>query len=222
MTPRTDSSSLPMRVFASYIHLWAQLKWYRTCYGGFRAVLKSPYFHFSIFLLAVTHGEWNIAFDREKGIGWCSVVLGVMPNMVGFTLGGYAILLSFGDDKYRALISGTTTEPSPYMQISATFLHFIIMQISALLFAVLANSICGATAQYRFGSLLCKIVSGFGFWLFLYSICLAVASTFAVFTVSRSFDKSKREQKNHERRLQMIKDDLAAENDAQSSSIDHN
>src|SRR5947207_15899152 len=59
-----------------------------------------------------------------------------------FTLAGYAMLIAFGDERFKALLTAPSAEhpASAFMAINATFMHFLVVQIVALLVAIVAKS----------------------------------------------------------------------------------
>ena len=83
---------------------------YWHAYGGFSALMTSYYFWISILISCLLYPFWS----RE---GWWDDVLGIMPDLVGFSLGGFAMWIAIGDDSFRQLISGVNEDgtPSPYM-----------------------------------------------------------------------------------------------------------
>jgi hypothetical protein len=139
---------------------------------------------------------------------WWDVSLGVLPNIIGFALGGYAIWLGFGDEQFRNLISEKTESNgySPYLEVSATFAHFILVQLLALIMALLAKatsfhisdvhwlydllSRIGFPVQ-AFHEIIKPIFYCLGFLIFVYALMTAVAATLAVFRVASWFDKFK-------------------------------
>ena len=168
---------------------------YWSAYGGINAFLFSPYVHLSIFetVLAV-----NLISDEDH---WWDFSLQILPNILGFTLGGFAIFLSFGNEKFIAAISGNDPDEeedySPFMGICATFLHFIMIQSLALCFAIFgrvtrniklpsmdeSHDTCACILHY--GNMLFEWT---GFWLFFYSIALIVAAALAIFRISTWYD----------------------------------
>jgi hypothetical protein len=102
---------------------------YWRAYGGKKALIRSPYLWAALFITVLLYPEWSTA-------GWWHDVLTVMRNLLGFTLGGYAMWIAIGDDEFRLLISGEEDDgkPSPYMEVNATFVHFIILQIISIIF----------------------------------------------------------------------------------------
>lgn len=192
-----------MKVISSsanaYRGVWRILRRYWSAYGGFPALIASPYFHLSLVLTAATFPKWSAP-------GWWDTVISVMPSIVGFSLGGYAIWLAFGEERFKALLGhrepGQTT--SPYMAVNAAFVHFILMQIAALLFALLVNAhtfeVCSDSVlgellkrigiSHSAGTRLFQLVSGMvGYWLFLYALVTAIAATFAVLRVASWYDE---------------------------------
>lgn len=173
---------------------------YWAAYGGWKALLSSKYLWTAWLCTILTAPIWV----RD---GWWEGPLAVLPNLLGFTLGGYALLVSFGDEQFKAFlidvddVDGTTA----FMSVSATFLHFILVQASALLVAVLAKSFfilplewlmtlgigMGEPRTHTLNVALQLVIHCwwfFGFFLFLYSVLLIVAVGMAVFEVSGWFN----------------------------------
>src|SRR6266404_4489639 len=108
---------------------------YWQAYGGLRAMLTSPYLYAALFLtIAIAPAWWSS--------DWWTNVLQVLPNIVGFSIGGYAIWLGFGDEKFKALVArrDAENEITPYMEVSATFCHFVIVQLVAIVSAIIGSS----------------------------------------------------------------------------------
>ena len=108
---------------------------YWVAYGGFKSFIGSPYMHASLFITIISSGTW---LQND----WVNIPISVLPNIIGFSLGGYAIWLALGDDKFRANISGKTKDggESPFIIVNATFIHFIVLQILALIAALIGKS----------------------------------------------------------------------------------
>ncbi len=156
---------------------------YWRVYGGWRDVLLSPYFHSALLLTALLWPYWSVH-------PWWQVALSVIPNLLGFTLAGFTIWLGFGSERFRALVAqpGEDGSPSIYVQVSATFVHFVVMQIAALLAAALAlaSSVIPAP-DGNLGALIGRLVPmghGAGFLLFVYAITTALAAAMGVFRVA--------------------------------------
>lgn len=162
------------KVLDQYKNIRTSTQLYWATYGGWRAFFYSPYLHFALLLTCFFY------FYLTKEDPWFDITLSVLPNLLGFTLGGYAILLAFGDDKFRTIIAGETTEgsASPFMAINGTFVHFIVIQAFAILYALIGKTWALITGWFAFAGLL----------LFLYSICTAVAAAFSILRLAKSFD----------------------------------
>lgn len=161
--------------------------------------------HFAVLFVAITTPYWM----KEP---WWNDTLSVLPNVLGFALGGYAIWLGFGDDAFRDLISqrdeGDST--SPYMEVSASFAHFIVVQALALLFALFVKAMQSALPLYGplswlrdtvglpadfYLTYVVPVGNAVGFLLFVYALTLAVAATLAIFRVATWFERH-RNQRN--------------------------
>jgi hypothetical protein len=136
---------------------------------------------------------------------------------VGFSIGGYAIWLGFGDEKFKAVIAGRggANELSPYMEVSATFCHFVVVQLLAIIFAlgaaamnfdgsriaILREAAAMFGLQWSQVAAVLRPLSDFlGFFLFIYALATAVAAVFAIFEVARWFDSYRTAQQALERK----------------------
>lgn len=161
---------------------------YWGAYGGLRAILTSHYFFAALGLNLLAYPLW-------MGPGeWWTLTLGVIPNLLGFSLAGYTFLISFGEERFQKFLIRTRVKSgrSAFMVMNASFVHFVLVQATALILAVAANALkevappsfmTRATASWM------QTAGGFLGSLFLmYSLTLIAAATLAVFDVSRVFD----------------------------------
>lgn len=144
---------------------------YVKSYGGLGAMLQSPYLHLSCIVSVICFPVLSHTSENSR---WFDIPISVLPDVLGFSLGGYAILLAFGDERFRQLLAlpgdEEDEEVTPYMQINGTFVHFIVIQALALIAAVVAKAL---QITHWIPSILC-------FLLFVYALFLAIAATFAV------------------------------------------
>jgi hypothetical protein len=147
---------------------------------------------------------------------WWELPISILPNLIGFSLGGYAILLAFGDDKFRKLlVPARKATPSPgaptlYMTVSAIFLHFILTQVAALILSLVAKTLDFSLAEALPNALTTSVLfdhvvgaaqtalGAFGFFSFLYSLCLAPAAALSVFGLSEMFEMYLKDEVEHE------------------------
>lgn len=122
-------------LFQAYAGVFSIFRKYWLAYGSFKALVLSPYLHMSILATALFYPYWILA-------AWWDMPIGILPNMIGFAIGSYAILLSFGDQKFLQFIAekNQDTDSSAFIVVSSTFAHFIVVQIIALFFAIAAKS----------------------------------------------------------------------------------
>lgn len=167
------------------------LKDYWRMYGGWRALCKSCYFRMSVILTIILYPTWS-------HVGWWNDILSLMPNLLGFSLGGFAMWIAIGDDNFRELISGSEKDKtSPYMEVNAAFVHFIFLQILSILIGLVAKSYCLVLLSENFFLkrydlmylVFLKVISGLGYFIFVYAIFSALAAVFAIFRVSKWYDQ---------------------------------
>lgn len=164
---------------------------YWRAYGGWRAIVGSPYSALALIVSAAGASFWRTP-------GWWDTAIAVLPNLLGFSLGAYAMLVSFGDDKFKRTLGTPESDgPSAFISMSASFAHFIVVQSLAVILAVLSKvsapvppigtpGLTQATAQ----GLPMTCMWGVGFFLFSYSLALTIATAMAVFRLTNWFNGS--------------------------------
>ena len=117
---------------------------------------------------------------------WATRAIDVIPSILGFSLGGYAIFLAFGSPKFIRLISEKDTKKSYYLKLNALFVHFILVQIISILLAVAGIAVIGSDPG-KITSIIGYIVSSIGFLAFIYALLTALATAFELFRLARLF-----------------------------------
>lgn len=97
---------------------------------------------------------------------------------MGFTLGAMAIVLAFPSSKLFSLFSENGRPDSYYLDLASKFVHFILVQALAIIFALLAKAYSNC------------IFSFFGFTLLLYVVACAVMTALALFGVAQLYNES--------------------------------
>lgn len=162
---------------------------YWSAYGGRRALVRSPYLHLALLVLLISSHYWATS-------SWWEQPLSIIPNLLGFSLGGLAMLLSFGNAEFQKFISekdeASQSDPTAFIEVSASFVHFMLLQLASLLVATIFSALdfyllwpeCIRPAV-NFGTI---VLSGIGYLLFLYSITAMIAAVFAVFRMTSWFE----------------------------------
>lgn len=192
--------SLPKDLLIQYSDLFAIFGRYWKAHGGGREVLRSPFVHLSAVLTALLSGYWLSS-------PWYGGAVNVIPSILGFGVAGYAIWIGWGDEKLREMLTTVEYRPgiSAYIGVSAVFAHFGIIQIAALLSALvsaaldyeldpnslLASGLKGVGLPVDAFSYLTPVGHGIGFFLFIYAILTALDTTLALFRLATWFQKSR-------------------------------
>jgi len=122
------------------------------------------------------------------------------------------MLMAFGDDAFKRVLTGNGEGKSisPFMGISATFVHFIVIQVLALLLGLIGKARILSSAPPALQAYINAILPpnslvrevlvltfwGAGYCLFLYAIALTLAATFGIFRVSGWFERVAQASKN--------------------------
>lgn len=170
-------------------------KEYWTCYGGYKSVIKSAYFWIAVIFSIISYQTWMTT-------GWENKFIGVFPSLLGFTLAGYAVWLTLGDQQLKSILSKKKNENniSLFMVINASFIHFIILQILAFIGILFldTNSINHfsdfsnlnkCTIYQNIFKYLSHILNCFVFFLSIYSILSMLAAVFGLFNIAKAMDK---------------------------------
>lgn len=172
----------------------SRIRRYFRSYGGWSAIFRSPLFLVALGATALGYGNW---WSSDK---WAGTSQSLIPNLLGFSLGTYAILFSLMTGRLkRALRAVKNDQDVAFLdEINATFFHFILVQVCALLWAFLYQG----AALYDlvqaiqpswpcianlFG-VLRPLGGGIGFALLIYSITLIIGAALAVYRLALIVD----------------------------------
>lgn len=145
------------------------------------------------FWLAVL--TWILASPFWLFQPWWDQVINVLPTILGFTVSGFAIFLGFGSDEFkRFLVRGENVDDNAYISVGAAFVVFVTVQLIAVLFALVVKGY-----QFQAPKLLMPyrtwieignyVAGGIGYFLFLYSLVLALRASLRIFRLSRWYSK---------------------------------
>jgi hypothetical protein len=154
--------------------------------GGWTEMRRSWHFWVAVFIWAVSSPGWTTP-------EWWKDVISVLPNLLGFTLGGFAIFLGFGSDAFKEMISSEDEERAEYLSVSAAFLSFVGVQVAALLWALACSAtwqpmpswLLPAAPVFAYGKYL---FWGAGYFLFVYGVVLTAVVALRVFRLSRWYN----------------------------------
>lgn len=155
---------------------------YLRGYGGWKKLFSSIYFWIAIILAFII----TIAnhFIHETKWDWCVDAISIIPSILGFSLGGYAFLIGFGDEKFINIMRGKNNKDSisVYMHVNASFFHFILIQFLTLFWTVITKAL-NLTKIFPFDFV--------GIFLFVYSLLTIVSTAFCVLNLADWFDLMK-------------------------------
>lgn len=162
----------------------AKLAW--TNMGGTAALLKSFDFRFA---LAITLMCWPAWLEPD----WWENTISVLPSLLGFTLGGFAIFLGFGSDQFKELIAREDETKSEYLSVSSAFLFIVAVQVVGLIYAIICESLWVPTPDWlnQLSPMLAYLnpVAWFvGYFLYIFGIVLSLRAAIRIFRVSRWYN----------------------------------
>jgi hypothetical protein len=67
------------------------------------------------------------------------IAVSVLPNLLGFTVGAFAIVLAFSSGPVFETIAERGEPQSFFMKLTASLIHFILVQVLALVCAIVAR-----------------------------------------------------------------------------------
>ncbi|MEI5682343.1 MULTISPECIES: hypothetical protein [unclassified Mesorhizobium] len=168
------------------------LKWlgkYFKAYGGWRAVLLSPLFQLATLITALNYSVWLEA-------KWIPLAESIIPSLLGFSLGTYAILFSLINVRLKGALQGSKnlSGVTRLEEVNATFFHFIFVQVCALICAFLFSgswafdffqAISPYYPQAQTMFLYVRAAGSFlGYLLLIYSFLLIVGASMVVYRLA--------------------------------------
>lgn len=172
----------------------SRIKRYFRAYGGWSAIFRSPLFLVAVGVAALSYGSW-LSSDR-----WAGTSQSLIPNLLGFSLGTYAILFSLMTGRLKRTLKAVKNDKGVSFldEINATFFHFILVQVFTLIWAFLYQGTALydlAHAIQPFWPCVATIFAvakalggGIGFVLLVYSITLIVGAALAVYRLALIVD----------------------------------
>jgi len=154
--------------------------------GGTAAISKSFDFRIALAISFICWPAW-LAPD------WWEKAISVLPSLLGFTLGGFAIFLGFGSDQFKELIARKDEAKSEYLSVSSTFLFIVSVQVIGLLYAIICESLWVPTPIWlkHISPVLpfLNYIAWFvGFFLYVLGIVLSLRAAIRIFRVSRWYN----------------------------------
>lgn len=120
--------------FTALIEYWKNqsktLSHYWAIYGGWRALFLSPYVHISLVLTAAC------SYLNTRPLSAADVTVGVIPNLLGFTVGALAIVLAFSSADIFETLAQKGKPKSFFMTLTANLIHFMLIQVIALVLGI--------------------------------------------------------------------------------------
>lgn len=148
-------------------------------YGGVRGIIYSPFFIAALPVALVGYNKW-------ESLSWIKDVQSLIPSMLGFSLGTYAIIFSIVSKRVKAAMQAITKKGvSHFDRANSTFLHFIFTQVICLIYSFAFESIDYLISKTDFDFRPISLpLSAFGYFLLIYSILLMIASALAVYRIA--------------------------------------
>lgn len=154
---------------------FAEVNGYWKAYGGFKAIIRSRWMWLSILLTSALYPLWSLQ-------DWSSLVLGILPSLLGFSIGSMAIIFVFPSTALFKFIAWEGN--SYYIEIAARFVHFVLIQLTAILLALFAHT-------YHL-----MIFNFLGCLFFIYALATAAATVFSLFGMAQLYNKQAAENED--------------------------
>lgn len=177
--------------WSQYKGAWRAFRDYWNVYGGLHAIVESPYFAIAGLLMAIT----VVCSKFSPGPAY-EITFSVLPNILGFTLGGYVVMFSFGDSHFLSLLAGIrpkeTIKASPLVSYAARYMHFLVVQTVALSVAVVQKAVYENYSMLGMNTLqsVAFYISNLILYVLLYyALALILATVVGIFKTAKRFDK---------------------------------
>lgn len=178
------------------------IKMYWRAYGGAKALFSSRYFWSAIVLTVANYSRWTQP-------QWWDDPISIEPNLLGFTLGGLALFLAFSEERFHSILASKELDDkeefSDLVVVVATFVHFIFVQVIAILAAISLRTFYNekhftsivsplffaANGEEFFAFAALRLFIWFAAYLaFMYSITLIAATAFNLLRLSNLYSQT--------------------------------
>ena len=120
---------------------------------------------------------------------WPDLLLSVLPNILGFTIGSFAIFLGVGSDTFRRAILGRSEQKSPYLRLSGLFVFSIAIQLLGIILAIIAKGFYKINTPVliagRAFDILQALASFLSVLIFCWGIIITLRVALRIFRVTR-------------------------------------
>ena len=145
---------------------------YWRLYGGWRSLTFSPYAQLSVSLGLVAIICSATTYDPS------AITIAIVPSVLGFTVAALAIMLAFSSAPFFKHLTQEGDEESVFMKTVANFVHFIVVQVLALISA----AICAAHPFVLFKTITSVVL--------FYAILTTLSTVIQLFQIATVFNAS--------------------------------
>jgi hypothetical protein len=150
---------------------------YWRAYGGWPALLMSPYLSLSGVVWALLKPLWYDGFEEGR-YTWVQFTFSIIPALMSFSLGALAVFLALSNERFLKIIRQGGRSDSFLMKVVAAFAHFIIIQFLAILLAVFLVAYPST------------FLSGLSFFVLCYALACGVAAVAALVDIAEVLNSS--------------------------------
>jgi len=138
-------------------------------------LLRSPYLYVGLVVTLICWPFWTETSDN--GPAWAQAAIDIVPSLLGFSMGGMAIMLAFSNAAIFSTLTQKGKENSLFLKVIANFFHFILVQTIAILLALIGKSHGG------------PVLGFLGFWAMTYALLVALATAGQLLRTAEVFNK---------------------------------
>lgn len=115
------------------------IKQYWTIYGGYRALIGSPYLHIALVLSTICLWLWARNEQNEHIAKASDIAISAIPNLLGSTIGAFAIVLAFSSAEIFRILAEEGEPTSFFMKFTSNLAHLILIQVVAMVSGIIAK-----------------------------------------------------------------------------------
>jgi hypothetical protein len=164
---------------------------YWRVYGGTRALLSSLYLLSALIFTGLSPALWLVKPHITPK--WVALSTSIVPNLLGFSIGGMAIMLSFSSGRFLDAVRQQGKPDSYFLKMMAKFYHFTLVLTCALLSSIFYQNLDFSSNKINnleIISCIFKIGSFFGCFLFIYGIILVLSMTSSIWHTAKIFNSA--------------------------------